>query len=196
MSKLLQPFYLQESAVEVARQLLGKELCTNINGKLTSGIITETEAYMGVDDKASHAWNNRRTQRTEIMYCQGGVAYIYLCYGIHSLFNVVTNIQDVPHAVLVRSISPKRGIELIKKRRPVNKPLKQIASGPGMVSQALGIDCSMTGTSLLGNKIWIENSDLQILSKQITTTTRIGVDYAGPDAMMPYRFIIYPEISN
>ena len=196
MSKLLQPFYLQESAVEVARQLLGKELCTNINGKLTSGIITETEAYMGVDDKASHAWNNRRTQRTEIMYCQGGVAYIYLCYGIHSLFNVVTNIQDVPHAVLVRSISPKRGIELIKKRRPVNKPLKQIASGPGMVSQALGIDCSMIGTSLLGNKIWIENSDLQILSKQITTTTRIGVDYAGPDAMMPYRFIIYPEISN
>ena len=196
MSKLLQSFYLQESAVDVARQLLGKELCTNINGKLTSGIITETEAYMGIDDKASHAWNNRRTQRTEIMYCQGGVAYIYLCYGIHSLFNVVTNIEDVPHAVLVRSISPKRGIELIKKRRPVNKPLKQIASGPGMVSQALGIDCSMTGTSLLGNKIWIENSDLQILSKQITTTTRIGVDYAGPDAMMPYRFIIYPEISN
>ena len=196
MSKLLQPFYLQESAVEVARQLLGKELCTNINGKLTSGIITETEAYMGVDDKASHAWNNRRTQRTEIMYCQGGVAYIYLCYGIHSLFNVVTNIQDVPHAVLVRSISPKRGIELIKKRRRVNKPLKQIASGPGMVSQALGIDCSMTGTSLLGNKIWIENSDLQILSKQITTTARIGVDYAGPDAMLPYRFIINPEIYN
>ena len=196
MSKLLQPFYLQESAVEVARQLLGKELCTNINGKLTSGIITETEAYMGVDDKASHAWNNRRTQRTEIMYCQGGVAYIYLCYGIHSLFNVVTNIQDVPHAVLVRSISPKRGIELIKKRRPVNKPLKQIASGPGMVSQALGIDCSMTGTSLLGNKIWIENSDLQILSKQITTTARIGVDYAGPDAMLPYLFIINPEIYN
>ena len=196
MSKLLQPFYLQESAVEVARQLLGKELCTNINGKLTSGIITETEAYMGVDDKASHAWNNRRTQRTEIMYCQGGVAYIYLCYGIHSLFNVVTNIQDVPHAVLVRSIFPKRGIELIKKRRPVNKPLKQIASGPGMVSQALGIDRSMTGKSLLGNKIWIENTDLQLSATQITATTRIGVDYAGADALLPYRFFINPEISN
>ena len=165
MSKLLQSFYLQESAVKVARQLLGKELCTKINGKLTSGIITETEAYMGVEDKASHAWNNRRTQRTEIMYRQGGVAYVYLCYGIHSLFNVVTNIQDVPHAVLIRSIFPKRGFELIKKRRPVNKPLKQIASGPGMVSQALGIDCSMTGTSLLGNKIWIENNDLQLTEK-------------------------------
>lgn len=196
MSKLLQPFYLQESAVEVARQLLGKELCTNINGKLTSGIITETEAYMGVNDKASHSWNNRRTQRTEIMYHEGGVAYVYLCYGIHSLFNVVTNLKDVPHAVLIRSIIPKRGIEIIKKRRPVNKPLKQIASGPGMVSQALGIDRSMTGKSLLGNKIWIENSDLQILSKQITTTARIGVDYAGPDAMLPYRFIINPEIYN
>ncbi|QQR94302.1 MAG: DNA-3-methyladenine glycosylase [Bacteroidota bacterium] len=196
MSKLLQSFYLQESAVKVARQLLGKELCTKINGKLTSGIITETEAYMGIDDKASHAWNNRRTQRTEIMYCQGGVAYVYLCYGIHSLFNVVTNIQDVPHAVLIRSIFPKRGFELIKKRRPVNKPLKQIASGPGMVSQALGIDCSMTGTSLLGNKIWIENNDLQLTEKQITTTVRIGVDYAGNDAMLPYRFLINPEILN
>lgn len=196
MSKLLQSFYLQESAVKVARQLLGKELCTKINGKLTSGIITETEAYMGVEDKASHAWNNRRTQRTEIMYRQGGVAYVYLCYGIHSLFNVVTNIQDVPHAVLIRSIFPKRGFELIKKRRPVNKPLKQIASGPGMVSQALGIDCSMTGTSLLGNKIWIENNDLQLTEKQITTTIRIGVDYAGNDAMLPYRFLINPEILN
>ncbi|HOZ81386.1 MAG TPA: DNA-3-methyladenine glycosylase [Bacteroidia bacterium] len=196
MSKLLQSFYLQESAVKVARQLLGKELCTKINGKLTSGIITETEAYMGVEDKASHAWNNRRTQRTEIMYRQGGVAYVYLCYGIHSLFNVVTNIQDVPHAVLIRSIFPKRGFELIKKRRPVNKPLKQIASGPGMVSQALGIDCSMTGTSLLGNKIWIENNDLQLTEKQITTTVRIGVDYAGNDAMLPYRFLINPEILN
>lgn len=196
MSKLQQSFYLQESAVDVAKQLLGKELCTKINGKLTSGIITETEAYMGVNDKASHSWNNRRTHRTEIMYHEGGVAYVYLCYGIHSLFNVVTNIEDVPHAVLIRSIIPKRGIEIIKKRRPVNKLMKQIASGPGMVSQALGIDCSMTGLSLLGDKIWIENTDLQLSATQITATTRIGVDYAGADAMLPYRFFINPEISN
>lgn len=196
MSKLHQSFYLQESAVDVAKQLLGKELCTKINGKLTSGIITETEAYMGVNDKASHSWNNRRTHRTEIMYHEGGVAYVYLCYGIHSLFNVVTNIEDVPHAVLIRSIIPKRGIEIIKKRRPVNKLMKQIASGPGMVSQALGIDCSMTGLSLFGDKIWIENTDLQLSATQITATTRIGVDYAGADALLPYRFFINPEISN
>ena len=196
LSRLPLEFYIRTDVVQIAQDLLGKLLVTEFDGQRTSGLITETEAYRAPDDRASHAFGNRRTARTEVMFHEGGRAYVYLCYGIHSLFNVVTNIQDVPHAVLIRSIFPKRGFELIKKRRPVNKPLKQIASGPGMVSQALGIDCSMTGTSLLGNKIWIENNDLQLTEKQITTTVRIGVDYAGNDAMLPYRFLINPEILN
>src|SRR6187401_2200797 len=108
--KLDDSFYVREDVVQISRELLGKVLVTRMGNKITSGIITETEAYNGIIDKASHAYNNRRTKRTEIMYHVGGTAYIYLCYGIHSLFNVVTNEKDIPDAVLVRSIIPDRGL--------------------------------------------------------------------------------------
>lgn len=188
--KLDESFYIRDDVVKISRELLGKVLVTKSGNKITSGIITETEAYRGVTDKASHAYNNRRTQRTEIMYHVGGTAYIYLCYGIHSLFNVVTNEENIPHAVLIRSIVPEKGIKLMLNRRGVKATGKKTFSGPGSVSQALGIHYSDSGLSLFGNKIWIEDIGYKVPPSQIKVTPRIGVDYAGEDARLPYRFLI------
>ena len=121
MSKLQADFYQREDVLLISRELLGKVLCTNFYGKLTSGIIVETEAYAGVTDKASHAYGGRRTKRTETMYASGGTAYVYLCYGIHHLFNIVTNKENIPHAVLIRSIQPRDGIEIMLQRRNKKK---------------------------------------------------------------------------
>lgn len=190
MPKLNRDFYVRNHVVKIARELLGKVLVTKFNGKITSGIITETEAYNGVVDKASHAYGGRRTSRTEIMYSEGGVAYVYLCYGIHSLFNVVTNLKDVPHAVLIRAVQAESGIELMLKRRNKVRQDKSLSKGPGTVSQALGIHFSDSGTSLMQNKIWIEDAGIKIKSTDIKITPRIGVDYAGEDALLPYRFFV------
>src|ERR1700722_2278008 len=139
MKKLGQDFYLREDVVNISRELIGKFLITKVKGKLTSGMIIETEAYNGVVDKASHAYNNRRTARNEIMYSQGGNAYVYLCYGIHHLFNIVTNKKDTPHAILIRGILPKEGIDTMLKRRKLKSVTKKFSDGPGTVSQALAI---------------------------------------------------------
>jgi len=188
--KLPESFYTRDDVVKISRELLGKVLVTNFRNKITAGIITETEAYEGVTDKASHAYNNRRTQRTEIMYLKGGTSYVYLCYGIHSLFNVVTNKENIPHAVLVRAVFPLEGIDVMRKRRKVKSADKKLTTGPGTVSQALGIHYSNSGESLLGNKIWIEDRGIKVPSSQIHVSKRIGVDYAGKDALLPYRFFI------
>jgi DNA-3-methyladenine glycosylase len=186
--KLDNNFYQGDNVVDLAKQLLGMKLCTRINNQYTSGIITETEAYAGASDKASHAYNNRRTKRTEIMFANGGCAYIYLCYGIHHLFNVVTNTKEIPHAILIRSILPVDGIETMIQRK--NKKLAtNIGVGPGNVSKCLGLNTSFNGTSLLKNVVWIENSKLKISSQQITIGPRVGIDYAGDDAKLPYRFV-------
>jgi len=198
--RLDKDFYLNENVVEISRDLLGKYLFTKIDGKLTAGIITETEAYAGETDKASHAYNNRRTNRTEIMFADGGVSYVYLCYGIHHLFNIVTNYKNVPHAVLVRAIKPVVGITTILERRNIDPAKaninqvvsgkKKIASGPGTVSQALGIRTEHSGLYLTGKTIWIEDKGIKINDKEIITGPRVGVDYAGDDAKLPYRFIV------
>ncbi|MDQ3046599.1 MAG: DNA-3-methyladenine glycosylase [Bacteroidota bacterium] len=198
--KLEKDFYLNEDVVQISRDLLGKYLFTRIDGKVTAGIITETEAYAGATDKASHAFGDRRTNRTEIMFAEGGVSYVYLCYGIHHLFNIVTNYKDVPHAVLIRAIKPAEGIKTIIERRNIipDKEIieqvcsgkKKITGGPGIVSQALGIKTIHSGLDLTGNKIWIEDKGIRITKKEIISGPRIGVDYAGEDAKLPYRFII------
>lgn len=194
--KLDESFYLRNDVVKISRELLGKVLVTNFQNEITAGIITETEAYEGVTDKASHAYNNRRTQRTEIMYSKGGTAYIYLCYGIHSLFNVVTNKENIPHAVLIRAVLPIEGIPLMLKRRNKKSADKNFTTGPGTVSQALGIHYSNSGESLQGNEIWIEDREIKVPSSQIQISKRIGVDYAGKDAILPYRFLIDPPHPN
>lgn len=187
--KLKKSFYNNEDVVEVSRLLLGKKLCTFFEGQFTSGIITETEAYNGITDKASHAFGGRHTARTEVMYREGGVAYIYLCYGIFSLFNVVTNKKGIPNAVLVRAIIPVDGIEIMQQRRKKPHKDKKFSAGPGTLSQALGLHFTQTGISLAGNEIWIEETGIKPDPDKIITGPRIGVDYAGDDAKLPYRFI-------
>ncbi len=187
--KLGRDFYRRADVVQVSRDLLGKVLLTKMNGTVTAGIITETEAYAGASDRASHAYGGRRTARTEIMYAEGGTAYVYLCYGIHHLFNIVTNKKDVPHAALVRAVKPIEGIPLILKRRKKHLLNPKIAGGPGTVSEALGIRTAHTGTDLLGRTIWLEDRGITIKEKDIVTGERVGVDYAGKDAHLPYRFI-------
>lgn len=190
MIKLTKDFYARTDVVKISKELLGKYLFTKINNKLTAGMITETEAYAGISDKASHAYNNRRTKRTEVMYADGGVAYVYLCYGIHHLFNVVTNKKNEPHAILIRAIKPTEGIDIILKRRNQKRISANTSGGPGTVSQSLGIMTLHTGTDLTGNKIWIEDHGIKIRKNQIVSAPRIGVDYAGKDALLPYRFTL------
>lgn len=190
MQNLPLSFYQRKNVITIGRQLLGKLLCTNIDGYETIGRIVETEAYNGVVDKASHAYANRRTARTEIMYAPGGIAYVYLCYGIHHLFNVVTNIQDVPHAVLIRAIEPVAGFDMMLQRMKKTTADYSIGRGPGNVSKALGINTKHTGTLLTGSHIYIADDNMRITSSQIISTPRIGVDYAAEDALLPYRFYV------
>lgn len=189
-NKLSKKFYLRNDVIQVSKDLLGKFLITNKNGIVTGGMITEVEAYAGVTDKASHAFGGRRTQRTEIMFSEGGVGYVYLCYGIHHLFNVVTNEKDIPHAILIRAIEPTFGIEEMLKRRKKINLLPNITSGPGSMSEALGIKVKDSGIDLSGEEIFIEDHEIKIPPKEIISTIRIGVDYAGKDALRNYRFYI------
>ncbi|MET3879271.1 DNA-3-methyladenine glycosylase [Chitinophaga sp. OAE865] len=188
MAKLKAAFYRRHDVTVIAKQLLGKILVTDINGVRTAGMIVETEAYAGIGDRASHAWNNRRTKRTEVMYRPGGFAYVYLCYGIHYLFNVVTNVEDTPHAVLIRALQPVDGIDMMQ-RRYNNKPSAKLTAGPGSLCKAMGIDAALNGESLTGKKVWIETGQ-DIEEDDITVSTRVGVQYAGEDAYLPYRFSI------
>ncbi len=186
--KLSRDFYLRDDVVAISNELLGKVLCTQINGDVTKIIITETEAYAGVTDKASHAYGNKRTRRTEPMFGRGGTAYVYLCYGIHYLFNVVTNASDIPHAVLIRAGMPLAGTELMLKRRNKAKVDKTLLGGPGSLAKALGITTEHSGVSLLDRQIWIEDQGIEIADDAILTGPRVGVDYAADDALRPYRF--------
>lgn len=176
--------------MQVSRELLGKVLCTRVNGAVTKASITETEAYAGIGDKASHAYGGRRTRRTEPMYAAGGIAYVYLCYGIHHLFNVVSGGAGTPHAILVRAGRPLEGKALIRKRRGKAATDETLMAGPGTVSQALGITTKLTGSSLLGDRIWIEDHGIEVDDSQVVIGPRVGVDYAGEDAARPYRFVL------
>ncbi|HTL08335.1 MAG TPA: DNA-3-methyladenine glycosylase [Chitinophagaceae bacterium] len=190
MKKLPASFYTRRDVVTIAKELLGKLLVTEFDDQLTAGRIAETEAYNGIVDKASHAYGGRRTRRTEIMYAGGGTAYVYLCYGIHHLFNVVTNQSDTPHAVLVRAIEPVLGIPVMLERMHKTALDVAVGRGPGNVSRALGISVRHTSQSLLEGNIYIADDGYKIRAADIVTTPRIGVDYAAEDALLPYRFFI------
>ena len=190
MKKLSLSFYQRKDVIKVATELLGKILVTNWNGIVTSGRIVECEAYAGAIDKASHASGGRRTARNEIMYSEGGYAYVYLCYGIHHLFNVVTNSKEIPHAVLIRALDPMKGIEEMLLRTNKKKLDHTITKGPGNVSKALGIFTKHSGMSLLHKKLFIADDGKKFNKKEIGISPRIGVDYAGQDALLPYRFYV------
>lgn len=192
-SILPRSFYTRPEVVDIARELLGKVLYTSINGQVSAGIITETEAYAGITDKASHAYNNRRTARTEIMYHQGGTAYVYLCYGIHSLFNIVTSVADESHAVLIRGILPLQGVEAMKLRSGKPKISESDGIGPGKVARLLGIAVRHSGLDMCdeavsGDRVWVQDEDITVPVDEIVSGPRIGIDYAGEDALLPYRF--------
>jgi len=184
-------YYRSGDVTGIARDLLGRILVTRIGGVRTAGRIVETEAYRGPEDRASHAWNNRRTDRTAVMFKKGGVAYIYLCYGIHQMMNVVTGPAGHPHAVLLRALEPLEGLEAMARRRglPVDHP--RLASGPGSLGQAMGLDTSLSGTSLSGREepVWIEAGE-PVPPEMICSGPRIGVEYSGDAAHWPWRFFI------
>ena len=191
MRKLSIDFYQRANVLQIAKELLGKILVTKWDGIDTSGRIVEVEAYNGVNDKASHASGGRRTDRNEIMYDDGGFAYVYLCYGIHHLFNVVTNKKETPHAVLIRAIEPLKGIDVMLERTGKEKLDNTLTKGPGNVSKALGISFKQhSGHSLLSKDLFIAEDGFTFSKKEIMASPRIGVDYAGEDASLPYRFYI------
>jgi DNA-3-methyladenine glycosylase len=190
MEKLPDSFYRRKDVLVIARQLLGKLLVTRFDGQETIGRIVETEAYNGEMDKASHAYGGRRTNRTEVMYSKGGIAYVYLCYGIHHLFNVVTNLENVPHAILIRAIEPVKGIDTILHRMKKEKLDYTVGRGPGNVSKALGIQTLHTGLVLSGGKIFIADDGKKYKRSDIIASARIGVDYAAEDALLPYRYFV------
>jgi DNA-3-methyladenine glycosylase len=203
MTLITKDFYTRQDVVIIARELLGKLLATQFDGKQASGIITETEAYEGITDKASHAYSGRRSERTEIMYRIGGTAYVYLCYGVHSLFNIVTNVEGIPHAILIRGIIPVDGIQYMLERTGKKKILKGFSNGPGKVTKALGIHYSHTGFNLTkkpyrkcDSGIWLEDIGYLANQAEINITPRIGVDYAGEDALRPYRFVYNVKIDR
>ena len=186
--KLDYSFYRREDVTAIARDLLGKELITQISGVVTSGIIVETEAYSW-REKGCHAYNNKKTPRNEVMFESGGLSYVYLCYGIHHLFNVVTNSTNKADAVLVRALEPAQGAKFMLKR--INaRSIQRITSGPGKLTKALGINRKHNGIDLVNSQIWIEDSGKSISGDQIDASARIGIDYAGDDALLPWRFTI------
>jgi DNA-3-methyladenine glycosylase len=190
MKKLELDFYQRKDVIQISRELMGKVLVTKWDGIITSGRIVELEAYAGIIDKASHAYGGRRTKRNEVMYGNGGVSYIYLCYGIHHLFNVVTNIQDIPHAILIRSLEPLEGVDEMLRRTGKRQSDNTLTRGPGNVSKALGIHTTQTGTSLRSKELFLADDGFVYHKSEIHTSPRIGVDYAGDDALLPYRFYI------
>jgi len=190
MKKLPLSFYQRNNVLEIAKDLLGKLLVTKFDDITTSARIVEVEAYAGVNDKASHAVGGRRTARNEIMYDKGGFAYVYLCYGIHHLFNVVTNEKNIPHAILIRGVEPLKGINKMLERTGKEKLDKTLTRGPGNVSKALGIHTTHSGMSLLSKEIFIADDGFIYSKKEIASSPRIGVDYAEDHALLPYRFYI------
>ncbi|MBI5346423.1 MAG: DNA-3-methyladenine glycosylase [Chlamydiae bacterium] len=187
-------FYVKEDVVFLAQEFLGKYLFTDIDG-LTGGMIIETESYAGATDKASHAYNFRRTKRNEAMYLNGGATYVYLCYGMHYMLNVVTNKIDIPHAILIRAIKPTHGVDLMLKRRTKDKIDKTLTVGPGTVTKALGINLSHNALKLNSSSIWIEDRGIKLKKNEILSSERVGVEYAKEDAKLPWRFRIKKEIS-
>lgn len=187
-------FYRRGDVVRIARELLGAWLFTRLpvaDGEppvLCGGLIVETEAYAGPEDRASHAFGNRRTARTEIMFRSGGVAYVFRCYGLHDLFNVVTNQDGRPHAVLIRGLQPMIGVDAMVRRRGKARLDRTLTAGPGALAQALGIRTAHSGCSLRGPAIWLEDGRPHLRPCDVLASRRVGVEYAGAHARRPWRF--------
>jgi DNA-3-methyladenine glycosylase len=185
--KLGREFYTR-GALVVARELLGKRLVVaETDGARVSGLIVETEAYVGPEDRASHAFGGRRTARNQTMYARGGTVYVYLIYGLHHQFNVVAADEHVPEAVLVRALEPVEGVARMRERRGVHEE-RQLTSGPGKLCRALGLDRTFDGADLTAGRVWIEDAGRTVSAEEIASGPRIGIDYAGDYISKPWRF--------
>jgi DNA-3-methyladenine glycosylase len=186
--KLGRSFYTREDTLLVARELLGKRLVVpSASGERVSGIIVETEGYMGPEDRAAHSFGGRRTARTETMYARGGTVYVFLVYGLHHQFNVVAGAEGVPHAVLVRALEPDEGIDIMRARRGL-EDARRLTSGPGKLCQALALDRSHDGEDLTGGRVWIEDVGRAVGPREVARGPRVGIDYAGEYVTRPWRF--------
>ncbi len=196
MRKLPREFYTRDDTLQIARDLLGKILVVpTANDERVSGMIVETEAYCGIEDKAAHSYGNRRTRRTETMFSEGGTAYIFFIYGMYFQFNVVVGAVGTPHACLIRAVEPIEGIETMRERRHLKKgkvaarkmPDANLTSGPGKLCIALGIDATFNNADLLGKRVWLEEG-VRFSAAEIAAGKRIGIDYAEEYAEKPWRF--------
>ncbi len=189
-NKLPLDFYRQPDVVSVARQLLGKHIYSNIGGRLTGGIIVETEAYRGPDDRGSHAFNNKRTPRNEMMYKAGGVAYMYICYGIHDMLNIVTGTEGISHAALIRAIEPVVGLDIMCERRGIFDNKIRLCQGPGALAKALGLSKLHNGADLQDDQIWLTDEGLSYTDDQVIASARVGMNFDGPYKTIPWRFYV------
>ena len=190
MNKLPIEFYNRNNVVKIAKELLGKILVTNFEGILTSCRIVETEAYVGLTDKAAHSYAGKRTLRNEHMYSNAATVYIYVCYGMHQMFNVVTNENEIPDAVLIRAAEPLQGIETMLLRTGKKSLDNTLTKGPGNIGKALGMHKKYSGLNLTADTIFFVADNFKINEDQIGISPRIGVNYAGKDALLPYRFYV------
>ncbi|WP_143960993.1 DNA-3-methyladenine glycosylase [Litoribacter populi] len=190
LTVLPKTFFLENEVTHISKMLLGKVMVSQIGDAITAGRIVETEAYDGNKDKACHAYLNRNTKRTEVMFKEGGRSYVYLCYGIHHLFNIVTHLHNQANAVLIRALEPLEGVEVMKVRRGMQK-IKMLCNGPGKLAKAMGIHKHYNDTLLYNTEspIWIGKLESEP-EFEIVETTRIGVDYAEEDAALPWRYYI------
>jgi len=189
MQKLPKSFYLRNDVVKIAKELLGKILVTNWNNEYTAGRIVEAEAYAGEIDKASHA-SKGKTKRTSVIFEEGGTAYVYLCYGIHEMFNIVTNKNGIAHAILIRAVEPIEGIDIMLRRTGKKVFNETVTRGPGNVGKAFGFHRSQCGLSLQSDELYVADDGYKVDKKLVVASPRIGVDYAGDDALLDYRLYI------
>jgi len=185
--KLSESFYRRENTLQIGKELLGKLLVVpTASGKRVSGMIVETEGYLGTDDKAAHGYGGRRTDRNEITYAPGGNVYVFFVYGMYFQLNIVTGEADSPHVILIRAVEPVEGIEIMRERRGAMTDTN-LTSGPGKLCIAFAIDRGLNGQHLLGDKIWIEDH-MPIADEDVESGPRIGIDYAEEFVEMPWRF--------
>ena len=190
LNKLNFDFYNRNDVIQIAKELLGKIVVSNISGVMVSGRIVEVEAYKAFVDKASHAYLGKRTARNQHMYAQAATAYVYICYGIHQMLNIITNESEVPDAILIRAIQPLQGIETMMERTGKLQLDYTITKGPGNVGKALGINKIHSGCNFLGEELYLLSDDYVLGKNSFGESKRIGVDYAGEDAALLYRFFI------
>jgi DNA-3-methyladenine glycosylase len=182
-------FFQRPDVLLTARELLGKHVCTLLDGELTTGRIVETEAYRHEGDPSITLHLQRKARQAQALYQPGGHAYLYTVYRVHTLFNITAHDADHPDAIIIRAIEPLEGVEVMLRRRGLAKVARNLTAGPGVLSQALGLTPALNGEPLTGPRIWLENAGENISEENIVASSRVGLEYAGDEAVaLPWRF--------